>query len=87
MSAYTTYKQLLVTFGGQYTFNSKSTWAPSNSFDMIHINGNGSSITIKSDCNDEYRGVHLENTKCIFKSPFCPVCNTLLSVRYFYHGI
>ena len=68
MSAYITYKQLLVTFGGQYTFNSKSTWAPSNSFDMIHINGNGSSITIKSDCNDEYRWVHLENTKCIFSA-------------------
>ena len=76
MSSYSPYKQLLVTFGGQYRFTSRETWNPSNSFNMIHINGNGSTIAIHSDYNDEFEWAHLENTKCIFSA-----CN--LKLQYF----
>lgn len=73
MKSYTTYKELLVTFAGQYKFDSKSTWRISDAFDMIRINGNGSRITIESDYNDEFKWAVLNDTKCILS-----VCNLII---------
>ena len=66
MPSYSTYKELLITFAGQYTINSKATWKPSNKFDIISINGNGSKISVSTDDSDECKWVHIKDTKCQF---------------------
>lgn len=61
------YKVLNINFAGKYTFNSKSTWSPLlSNFDMVKINGNGSSISVSTDDSDEYKWADLNNESSLF---------------------
>ena len=60
------FKILNVNFAGQYLFNSKSTWSPSiKDFDMVIINGNGSTISVYSEDDDENKWADLNNESSI----------------------
>ena len=80
MSSYNIYKELNINFAGQYTFNSKATWKPSNAFNMITINGNGSKISVSTGDRDEDKWAVLENTDCIF-------CVSGLTIEGFNMGV